>query len=293
MSIKKSGLGKGLGALIPSESKSRQDVSLNDAGDLIKDLELDLIIPNKEQPRKIFDHEGIVSLGESIKEHGLLQPIVVKPTNGYFQIIAGERRWRACKHVGLPKIQAIIKDVDAFTMAQFALIENVQRENLNPIEEAQALQKLIEDYNITQDKLSKIVGKSRSHLTNTLRLLKLDHYIQESIMKGLISNGHGRALLSLDNEIQRKNVYDYVIKSSLSVRNTEDVVKNYDKVFNKPIRKTTPKTKLREIVHIEDELSNSFGTKVRINEINGKGKITIDFYNIDDLNRILELINHE
>lgn len=289
MSIKKSGLGKGLGALIPNESMEAFEGKINEHGDLIHEIDINLIMPNKNQPRKVFDFEKIKNLSESIEEHGLLQPIVLNKHSGLYEIIAGERRWRACKHLGLKKVPSIIKNVDNVTIAQLALIENLQREDLNPIEEAMAYHRLIDEYNITQDKMSKIAGKSRVYITNTMRLLKLESYIQDSIVEKTITSGHGRALLSIDNEKRRRMAYDKVVAEELSVRVTEDLVKNFDKYFKSIESKAKPLKNI-EISSIEDELAVHIGTKVSIKEKNGKGKITIDFYDIDDLNRILEII---
>ncbi len=289
MTVKKSGLGRGLGALINNESMEAFENKINEHGELIHEVDINLIMPNKDQPRKNFDHEKIVSLSESIEDHGLMQPIVLKKKGGLYEIIAGERRWRACKHLGLKKIPSIIKDVDDATIAQLALIENLQREDLNSIEEAMAYSRLIDEYQITQEKMSKIAGKSRVYITNTMRLLKLDDYIQVAIANKVISSGHGRALLALDNEKKRKKAYDFILSEELSVRATEELIKNYDKHFKvveskaKPIRDT-------EIISMEEELSVFIGTKVAIKEKNGKGKIVIDFYNEDDLIRILDLI---
>lgn len=290
---KKSGLGRGLGALISTESMQSIEKNINEHGELIQEIDVNLIIPNKDQPRKNFDTEKIISLSDSIAEHGLLQPIVLKRSGSYYEIIAGERRWRATKHLGVKKIASIIRDVDDFTIAQLALIENVQREDLNPIEEGLAYQKLIDEYQITQDKLSKIVGKSRSYLTNTMRLIKLEGYIQESIASGIISSGHGRALLSIENLDHRQMAFNKIVEEGLSVRVAEDIGRNFEKYFKekKPENKSHPK--LKEIISLENDLSLSFGTKVTITENKGKGKISIDFYNIDDLNRIIDLINHQ
>lgn len=290
MSVKRSGLGKGLGALIPSESTQPLQNKMTEQGDLINEIDMNLIIPNRDQPRKHFDQEKIQGLADSISELGLLQPIVLKKNGSYFEIIAGERRFRACKHLDYKKIPAIIKDVDDVTIAQLALIENVQREDLNPIEEGQAYQKLIHEYDITQDKLSKIVGKSRSYITNMMRLLKLEPTIQENIASNTITNGHGRALLALDSFAQQRKAFDYIIQNGLSVRQTEDLVKNYENIIEKVKVHHKPSKKLSEVIHVEDDLSIHFGTKVNIKEKNGKGKIEIDFYNIEDLNRILEII---
>ncbi len=290
MTLKKSGLGKGLGALIPNESMEAFESKINEHGELIHEIDINLIMPNKDQPRKVFDVEKISSLGESISEHGLLQPIVLKKTGGLYEIIAGERRWRACKHIGLKKVPSIIKDVDSSTIAQLALIENLQREDLNPIEEAMAYHRLIDEYQITQEKMSRIAGKSRVYITNTMRLLKLDSYIQDAIVSKLISSGHGRAILALDNEKKRRMAYDRILIDDLSVRSTEELIKNFDKHFKVADSKAKP-LRNKEVTAIEDELSVFIGTKVTIKEKNGKGKIIIDFYDVEDLNRIIELIN--
>ena len=184
---------------------------------------------------------------------------------------------------------SIIKNVDNVTIAQLALIENLQREDLNPIEEAMAYHRLIDEYNITQDKMSKIAGKSRVYITNTIRLLKLDEYIQDSIVEKTITSGHGRALLAIENDKKRKLAFEKVVADELSVRATEDLVRNFDKYFKSVESKAKP-IKSVEVSSIEDELAVYIGTKVTIKEKNGKGKITIDFYDIDDLNRILEII---
>lgn len=292
---KKSGLGRGLGALIPNDITLEKKSKINDDGEMIDQIDINLIIPNRDQPRKDFDDTKILALGDSIKELGLLQPIVLKRKGSYYEIIAGERRWRACKEVGLKKIPSIIKDVDEFTVAQLSLVENIQREDLNSIEEAAAYHKLIDEFKITQDSLSKIVGKSRSYITNTIRLLKLEEFIQLGIADNTISSGHGRSLLALDTEKKRRNAYEYIVNEGLSVRKTEELVKNYDHFFSKqPLQRThKPNKKLPEIINIEEELAVSIGTKVTIKESNGRGKILIDFYNIDDLNRILDLIHQK
>lgn len=290
MSAKRSGLGKGLGALIPAENTKRIEKEVNDEGELISEIDINLIIPNREQPRKHFNQEKIQHLADSIAELGLLQPVVLKRNGAYYEIIAGERRFRALKLLDYKKVPAIIKDVDDYTIAQLALIENVQREDLNPIEEGNAYQRLINEYQVTQDKLSKIVGKSRSYITNMMRLLKLEPSIQEAIIGGSISNGHGRAILSLDSFKQQITAFNYVIDHNLSVRQTEELVKNYDQYFTKQVSKSKVVQKSPEILSVEDKLTLYFGTKVNIKEKKGKGKIEIDFYNIDDLNRILDLI---
>jgi ParB family chromosome partitioning protein len=282
---KKTGLGRGLGALIPGDTDINIKQKINESGDLIDEIDIDLIIPNRDQPRRQFDKEKIEALAESIKLHGL----VLKRKDSFYEIIAGERRWRACKHIQMKKVPAIVKDVDEFTIAQLALIENIQREDLNPIEEAMAFQKLIDLYGMTQENLSKIVGRSRSFITNYLRMLKLEPEILKSIADGIISHGHGRALLGLDNVKDRMKAYDKIVADGLSVRQTEALVKNFEQVFKAPVKRKSQK-KLQEIIYLEEQLAVHIGTKINIKEKNGKGKIEIDFYNIDDLNRIIDTI---
>lgn len=291
MAVKKSGLGRGLSALIPSDAVQKIEMSVNDQGDLIQEIDIDLIIPNKNQPRKHFDQDALHALAESIKQHGLIQPIVVKPNKGFFEIIAGERRWRASKMAGVNKISSVIRDADAFTIAQLALIENLQREDLSVIEEAFAYEKLINDYNLTQEKLSKIIGKSRSHLTNTLRLLKLDGFMQEAIANGIITHGHGRAILAFENNSARKKFYDLILEKGLSVRQSEEIAKIGESYFYKEKAPSKPVVISHDLLAAQSNLTSLMGTKVQIKEKKGKGKITIDFYSIEDLNRILELID--
>jgi ParB family chromosome partitioning protein len=286
---KKTGLGRGLGALIPNDISQNVKDKINESGELVDEIEIDLIIPNRDQPRKEFDKEKIQNLANSIQEHGLIQPIILKRSGSFYEIIAGERRWRACKLLELKRVQAIIKDVDAFTIAQLALIENLQREDLNPIEEAMAFQNLITEYSMTQESLARIVGKSRSYITNYMRMLKLDPIIQKGIMNELISHGHGRALLAIDSEKTRLKAFDLIVEKQLSVRETEKLVKNIDQYKDEQAQSIKP-VKLPSVLKVEHELSSMIGTKVNIKEKNGKGKIEISFYDVDDLNRILDTL---
>ncbi len=288
---RKSGLGKGINALISDDAIHKIETNINAEGELVQDIDVNLIIPNKDQPRKHFDQEKIASLAESISENGLIQPIVLKRKGGFYEIIAGERRWRATKHLGLKKIKSIIKDVDEVTIAQLALIENIQREDLNVIEEANAYKRLIEEYQVTQEKLSKIVGKSRSHLTNTMRLLKLDDYIQKSIIDDVITHGHGRALLSCDNDKQRAFAFEKIISEGLSVRKTEELTKNIEKVMTMNRQGAKVAFKSLEVQDLENKLTQFFGTKVTIQDKSNKGKVILDYYSHDDLNRIIDLIH--
>jgi len=290
MTNKRSGLGKGLGALIPSDGPESANEQANISENFIKDIDLSLIIPNRKQPRKEFDQNSIENLAKSIEVHGLIQPIVVQRDGGYYQIIAGERRWRAFKFLDKKRIPAIIKEVDDFTIAQLALIENLQREDLNPIEEAIAYQSLLNEYEITQEKMSELLGKSRSYIANTMRLLKLDDYIQNGIIKNTISNGHGRALLSIDSIKDRLNAYNEIVDKGLSVRQAEKLCKDYGKNDNKIKQNRTQTIEIYEKKSVENELSAIFGTKINILEANGKGKIELSFYDIDDFNRIFEML---
>lgn len=279
----KRGLGKGLGALIPDEIKN--SISPNA---LIEEIKIDIIKPNKDQPRKSFDSEKIDALAISIKEHGIVQPIVVRNIDGHYQIIAGERRWKAAKSIGLETIPCVIKEYDDSTVAEIALVENLQREDLNDIEEALAYSMLIEKYNFTQEKLSSAVGKSRSNIANTMRLLKLDKKIQKNIIDGEITGGHARALLRLNSIKRQFDIVSKIKSEQLSVREVENLVKN----IMEPKEKKRSNAKVNTTYfEVEEKLKDHFGTRVLISEGKKKGKIEIEFYNDDELNRIIEMLN--
>ncbi|PRR80347.1 putative chromosome-partitioning protein ParB [Clostridium liquoris] len=281
---KKSGLGKGLGALIPEEIN--EDVP-NDNN--INKLSMALIKPNSGQPRKRFDEEAIIQLSQSIKEHGLIQPIIVKEDNSVYTIVAGERRWRAAKLAGLKDIPAIIMDLSDKDVLEISLIENIQRQDLNPIEEAKAYKKLLDDFKLTQEDLSKRIGKSRTAIANCLRLLNLDKRVQDYLIDGVISEGHGRAILSLtDNELQYK-VSQTVIDENLSVRETEKLIRELSntKSHNK---KKENKSNNPYYMDLKNRLEELFGTKVYLNTKKNKGKIEIEYYSEEDLQRILDIL---
>ena len=281
---KKSGLGKGLGALIPEEIN--EDVP-NDNN--INKLSMDLIKPNSGQPRKRFDEEAIIQLSQSIKEHGLIQPIIVKEDNSVYTIVAGERRWRAAKLAGLKDIPAIIMDLSDKDVLEISLIENIQRQDLNPIEEAKAYKKLLDDFKLTQEDLSKRIGKSRTAIANCLRLLNLDKRVQDYLIDGVISEGHGRAILPLtDNELQYK-VSQTVIDENLSVRETEKLIRELSntKSHNK---KKENKSNNPYYMDLKNRLEELFGTKVYLNTKKNKGKIEIEYYSEEDLQRILDIL---
>ena len=276
-------LGRGLSALIP-------DISTEiDKKDIIT-IDLKNIYPNQDQPRRVFDEEKIKILSESIKNYGVLQPIVLKPDDkGKYMIIAGERRYRASKLARKSDIPAVIKDIPMKDIMEIALIENLQREELNPIEEALAYRSLIKNYEVTQEEISEAVGKSRPHITNTLRLLNLPQKIMDMIDEGQITAGHGKALLRVNDENLQLELANKVIAEELSVRATEALAK---KICEDNIKEVPKKSKEKDvfIVDVEEKLRNIFGTKVNISKGKKKGKIEIEYYNEDDLNNIVSML---
>lgn len=276
-------LGRGLSALIP-------DISTEiDKKDIIT-IDLKSIYQNQDQPRRVFDEEKIKILSESIKNYGVLQPIVLKPDDkGKYMIIAGERRYRASKLARKSDIPAVIKDIPMKDIMEIALIENLQREELNPIEEALAYRSLIKNYEVTQEEISEAVGKSRPHITNTLRLLNLPQKIMDMIDQGQITAGHGKALLRVNDENLQLELANKVIAEELSVRATEALAK---KICEDNIKEVPKKSKEKDvfIVDVEEKLRNIFGTKVNISKGKKKGKIEIEYYNEDDLNNIVSML---
>ena len=277
---KKFGLGKGLGALIPEE-----DISSENNG--VMKIEMNLIKANENQPRKNFDDEKIKQLAESIKEHGVVQPIVIKKEGNTYSIVAGERRWRAAKSIGLKEIPSVIMELTDKQVLEISLIENIQREDLNPIEEAIAYKKLIDEFNLTQEVLSKRIGKSRTAVTNCLRLLNLDERVQEYLIGGIISEGHGRTLLAVfDKEVQYI-LAQQIIDEGLNVRDTEKLIKGLGK------EKKEKNSKSKDNIYyidVKDKLEDYFGTKVSLINKRNKGKIEIEYYSEDDLQRILDIL---
>lgn len=268
-----------LNKLIPETEKKIVNIKISD------------IYPNNTQPRKNFDEDKIISLCDSIKKHGVLQPIVLKPNDdGKYMIIAGERRYRACVMAKKEEIPAIIKDIPIKEVMEIALIENLQRENLNIIEEGLAYKNLIEKYNSTQEELASLIGKSRPYITNTMRLLNLSKEVIKYIELEQISPGHGKALLRISDEKKQIELAQRIIKENLSVRKTEEIIK--DIIENKK-KKNKPKEKDIFIKDIEERLTNCLGTKVNIFSGKKKGKIEIEYYTDDDLNDIIERLLDE
>ncbi len=273
----KKGLGKGLGALINNEA-------IEDTAGVL-DLKINDIEPNAGQPRKLFDDEKLVQLAESIKQHGIIQPIIVKKDNNTFTIIAGERRWRAAKLAGLNTIPALIKDFTELQVMEVALIENLQREDLNPIEEANAFINLMNEFNLTQEQIAEKIGRSRSAIANTIRLLGLTNDVKKFIISGDLTSGHARTLVIIENEDLQKSAAEYIINNKLSVRETENYIKG---LLNKKQKNKNTKLENPEYKYVEDKLKNILGTKVKLNANKNKGKITIEYYSNDELDRLLE-----
>ena len=292
---KKFGLGKGLNALIPEDTiLSTLDTKLEktdddrDKGSI--SIDINLIKSNEEQPRRSFDDEKILELAESIKSNGIIQPLVLKKVDNEYIIVAGERRWRAAKSIGLKEVPAVVMNLTEKQILEISLIENIQREDLNSIEEALAYKRLINDFNLTQEELSKRIGKSRVTITNTLRLLNLSEDVQQYIIEGVISEGHGRALLGITDSKVQCELAQSVIDDKLSVRELEVLIR---KLKTSPTRSKSKSSNeinpyYKDVTY---KLENYFGTKVNITNKNNKGKIEIEYYSEEDLQRILEIIN--
>lgn len=271
-------LGKGLGALIPGDDK-KENLSRK-----LRSIPLEKIAPNPMQPRREFDEEGLHSLAQSLKSNGLMQPLVVKEEGSGFTIIAGERRFRAATIAGMTEVPALLIDqIDKAGMLKLALVENVQREDLNPMETAVAYKRLIDECQMTQNQISEEVGKSRPAVANTLRLLSLPQKIQQMIREGKLSEGHARAVLQLDNENAMLKLADRIVNDSLSVREVEHTASR------KKRRRLIPKRKLPALVEIENDLKRLLGTSVKINAGLKRGKIEIEYYSDEDLERLLDL----
>lgn len=292
------GLGKGLDLLIPPSASVQKDTVAGKASEKKEDqgqetmVKITMVEPNREQPRKKFDEDALQELADSIKQYGVISPILVQDRKTYYEIIAGERRWRAAKLAGLKEVPVIIKDFTEQEIVEISLIENIQRENLNPIEEAQAYKRLLTEFNLKQDEVAERVSKSRTAVTNSMRLLKLCEEVQQMIIDDMISTGHARALISIEDPEQQYTIAQKVFDEKLSVRDVEKLVKN----LNKPekVKKEVVEDKSLEIIYqnLEEKMKQLLGTKVSIvSKGNGAGKMEIDFYNHDDLDRLVEIIS--
>ena len=279
----KRGLGKGLEALIPKAEHKEKE--------LVIEMDTKSLTPNLFQPRKNFDKEKMEELKGSIKKHGIIQPIVVrKMANGY-EIVAGERRLKAAKEIGLKNIPAIIKSFNNEKSLEIALVENIQREDLNPVEQANAFKRLIDEFNLTQQELAEVTGKSRALVTNTIRLLKLNPEIQKNISEGKISFGHAKLLLSIEDEEVQRAVCDRIMANDLSVRDTERLIKNIGKVQKRKFE--VKHITIERFPEVEGKLRDILGTKISILYDGKKGKIDIEFYSKEDLRRIVDLLLKE
>lgn len=300
------GLGKGLDALIPNVINEKSSVNKNkDLEDKSKEsslketderqvkiINITKIEPNREQPRRSFDEDALEELTESIKQFGLLQPILVHDKKTYYEIVAGERRWRAAKKAGLKEIPVIIKELTEQEIVEISLIENIQRENLNPIEEAQAYKRLLTEFNLKQEEVAERVAKSRTAVTNSMRLLKLCDEVQQMVIDDKITTGHARALITIEDTEQQYNIAKKIFDEKLNVRDVEKLVKN----LNKPVREkkivSTDKSLEAVYQNIEENLKQKLSTKVNITpKGNGAGKIEIEFYSHDDLEKIMDLLS--
>lgn len=288
------GLGKGLDSLIPDkigEAKKKSIQNIGNDGDGKQEtlVKITMVEPNREQPRKNFDEDSLMELADSIKQFGLLQPILVQDRKTYYEIIAGERRWRAAKIAGLKEVPVIIKNYTEQEIVEISLIENIQREDLNPIEEAQAYKRLLTEFNLKQDEVADRVAKSRTAVTNSMRLLKLCDEVQQMVISDMISTGHARALLSIEDKEQQYIIAQKIFDEKLSVREVEKLVKN----INKPEKIKKEESKDLSFIYqeMEDKLKESLGTKVSvISKGNGAGKIEVEFFSHEDMDRLFELI---
>lgn len=288
MAVKRGGLGKGLDSLIPEkkEVKTKQEKPAKAGEQMVK---LSLIEPNRSQPRRMFEEDSLLELADSIKQFGVLQPLLVQKKDDFYEIIAGERRWRAAKLAGIKEVPVVVRKYTDQEMVEIALIENIQRENLNPIEEAMAYKRLLEEFSLKQDEVAERVSKSRTAVTNSLRLLKLNEKVQQMIIDDMISTGHARALLAIEDEEQQYLLADKIFNEKLSVRETEKLIKE----LKNPKKEKTKKVIENDFIYkaSEEKMKSLMGTKVSINpKANGKGKIEIEYYSEEDFERIYDMI---
>ena len=297
MAVKRNGLGKGLDSLIPNKTvkttekqankTQKEKVKVEKSGETI--VKITQVEPNSEQPRKDFDEDALLELADSIKQFGVLQPLLVQKKNDYYEIIAGERRWRAAKLAGLKEVPVLVREYTEQEVVEISLIENIQRENLNPIEEAIAYKRLLKEFHLKQDEIAERVSKSRTAVTNSMRLLKLNSKVQQMVIDDMISTGHARALLALEDEEQQYTIANKIFDEKLSVRETEKLIK----ILKNP-KKTSKKEKIEHTFiyeNLEEKMKGIMGTKVNVNpKSNGKGKIEIEYYSEEELERIFDLI---
>lgn len=289
---KNRGLGKGLDALfssseikIPTEPMNNVE-QLEDRG--ISFIDINDIKPNEKQPRKNFDEEKLEELAASIKEHGLIQPVILRRSEIGYEIVAGERRWRACRKAGIKEIPSIVKELTDEQNMLIAIIENMQREDLNPIEEAEGLNQMIDSFGLTQEEVSKSIGKSRPYITNALRLLKLPEQIREFLSEGKLSTGHARAIAGISDFEKQIEIAEYAIEKGISVREIEKLIKELGNNKKKNSQKKSGKTP--DVKRLEEDLKQIMGTKVSLNQKGKKGRIEIEYYSREELERLIELL---
>ena len=307
MAGKKSGLGRGLDALFPEktvQSKPKTVKTVKEEKKVAVDtkkssqqetsngermMKISMIEPNREQPRKKFDEDALQELSESIKQYGILQPLLVSDKKDYYEIVAGERRWRAAKMAGLKEVPVVVKEFSTQEIVEISLIENIQREDLNPVEEAMAYKRLIDEFHLKQDEIAERVSKSRTAVTNSMRLLKLDSRVQQMMVDEMISAGHARAILAISDPEQQYNAAMIVFDEKLSVRETEKLVKSIlTPTKKKPVVSNPTEDAIYE--SLEEKMKGITGTRVFIHrKKNNKGKIEIEYYSRDDLDRIIDL----
>jgi ParB family chromosome partitioning protein len=289
MAAKNKGLGRGLEALFADQEPiDRLNEGLDDPEDkdAVKHIDINDIRPNRTQPRKNFSEEGIKELAASILEHGIIQPLVVRQGESGYEIVAGERRWRAAREAGLKKVPVLVRDFSDEENMLVTIIENMQREDLNPIEEAEGLRQMMDTYGLTQEEISKSVGKSRPYITNSVRLLKLPDSLKEYLAEGKLTAGHARALLSVSDKTRQEDLAARIVKEGLSVREVEKL--SGESKSKK--KKTLKRVKDRAVVDVENELKRKFGTKVSI-DLKGKGGLlSFSFYSKDELNRLIDMM---
>lgn len=285
------GLGKGLDSLISAEAV--KPASKDESAQPETLVKITKVEPNREQPRKNFDEDSLHELADSIKQYGLLQPILVQDRKDYYEIIAGERRWRAAKIAGLKEVPVIIKNYTEQEIMEISLIENIQREDLNPIEEALAYKRLIEEFNLKQDELAERVSKSRTAIANSMRLLRLCDFVRQMIIDEKLTTGHARALISIENEDEQKRIAEKIFDEKLSVREVEKIVKQVlNPAEKKPEKQSVPESIKYIYEDIENKLKDKLGRKAAINTSgkNGTGKIELEFYSNDDFERLTQAL---
>lgn len=299
MAVKRGGLGKGLDSLIPDTGKvpegGRKTKVVEKVIEKIieKPVEIKVKInkvePNREQPRKKFDDEALQELADSIRQFGVLQPLIVQEKEDYYEIIAGERRWRAAKLAGLKEIPVIIRKMTEQEIVEISLIENIQRENLNPIEEAQAYKRLLTEFQLKQEEVAERVAKSRTAVTNSMRLLKLDERVQQMVIDGMLTTGHARALLAFEDKEEQFQMANKVYNEKLNVREVEKLTKNHGKQKSEKKKEDPQQTAVFQ--DLEEKMKAALGTKVSINRKNdNKGKIEIEYYSMEELERLIEVL---